>query len=107
MENQIFFQKTLNPTVLRVSIISGSENRTVDAANRLNKELAEKISSARISKAFTGLCASFLDIENGKLMISTDVGKIEPNTTEEEDKEYIQEIMEALENAGIPKITRM
>ncbi|MFA5163640.1 MAG: hypothetical protein WC441_03910 [Patescibacteria group bacterium] len=107
MENLIFFQRTLNPTVLKVSIRSGSENRTVDAANRLNKELADKIASAHISKAFTGLCASFIDIEDGRLIISTDVGKIEPNSTEEEDKIYIQEIMEALENAGINKAIRM
>lgn len=107
MENIIFFQRTLSPTVLRVSIISGSKDRTVDAANRLNKELAEKINSARISKAFTGLCASFLDIEDDRLMISTDVGKIDTNTSEEEDKAYIQEIMEALENTGIHKATRI
>jgi len=103
MENKLIYETTLNPTVLRVSIISGSENRTVEAVKRLDKELSHIISTARISKAFTGLCSSFLDIKENKIVISTDVGKIEPESSEEEDRLYTQEISEALEAAGFTK----
>lgn len=103
MKNQLIYEKTLNPTILRVSIISGSENRTVEAVKQLDKELSHTISAARISKAFTGFCLNFLDIRENKIVISTDVGKIEPESSEEEDRLYTEEISEALEAVGFTK----